>query len=158
MAPPGAKTIATTLLAGADPLTVSCPGVSLLMILLYDGVFFRKPADTAYQRLSPLASRKSSAPIVRHGKRPIRLTAAMPLLSLSGQGSAPGWNGVAPPVCHCSLAAYAMSAVLAFLSALMLRSSRSLEIPALVKLSVLAIRKALIKAARARSAISAKPR
>src|SRR5438876_12158275 len=40
----------------------------------------------------------------------------------------------------------------------MLRSSRSLEIPALVKLRALAIRKALINAARARSAINAKPR
>src|SRR5207249_11219278 len=62
-----------------------------------------------------------------------------PSSSRSGQGSAPGWKyatggkaGSALYNCHCSDAAYAISAAFAFLSALMLRSSRSKAKAALI--------------------------
>src|SRR2546422_6828807 len=120
----------------------------------------RKFADSAYHNCSPLASRRSLMPSVLNGRRPIRLEVrgrtqsespssfSVPSCNMSGQGKAPGCVVTSPLYsCHCSDAAYAISATLAFLSALMLRSSRSLEIPALVKLRAVGIREADIKAA-----------
>ena len=95
---PGAKTIATTWVAGAIPVTVSCPSVSLLIVvqLALGHCILRKSCDSAYQRRSPLASRRSSMPSVLKGTRPIMLKevepiqSASPSSSWSGHGSAPG--------------------------------------------------------------------
>jgi hypothetical protein len=64
-----------TLLAGVLPVIVSCPGESLFMPTPDESW---KVGDTAYQSLSPLPSRRSGKPKVRHGKRPILLAQVPP--------------------------------------------------------------------------------
>src|SRR5262252_6273668 len=91
MAPPGAISTATTLLAEMAPVTVSCPCVSLLILVQPAGVgggaasgelvhcCLRKSWESAYQICSPLESRRSSMPMVFHGSLPIMLAVFEPL-------------------------------------------------------------------------------
>ena len=103
---PGAKTMATTLLAGALPVTVSSPWVSLLMTVVRQACGNSTIRHTrAALRWSPAGRRR---PIVVHGSRPTRLNAleqspadVAVVVLMSGQGSPPGWFVICPLYnCH----------------------------------------------------------